>query len=65
MIKGLLKSKTAWFGFAVAALGFLETFDVTSIAAFIPDDVEPLLASFVGFVIVALRFVTTKPLDQK
>lgn len=61
----MFKSKTILTGLAVAILGLLETFKITDFAAFIPDNLEPLVVSGIGFLIVVLRFMTVKPVSEK
>ncbi len=61
----MFKSKTILFGLAVALIGFLEAFKITDVAQYIPDNLEPLVVSGVGFVVVILRFMTTQPLSEK
>jgi len=60
-----LKSKTILFGVLTAILGFLETLNITDFAAFIPDNLEALVVSGIGFVVVLLRLVTTQPVKDK
>jgi len=60
-----LKSKTILSGAAVAILGLLEAFKITDFAAYIPDHLEPLVVSGVGFLMVALRLITIKPVSEK
>lgn len=60
-----LKSKTIWTGASVALLGLLEAFKITDFAAFIPDNLEPLVVSGIGFLIVVLRLMTTQPISEK
>ena len=55
--KGILKSKTMWFGLAIAILPFLESFgEYTS---------NPQILTIIGLVIMGLRYVTNKPLSVK
>lgn len=61
----MFKSKTIWAGGIAAILGLLETFKITDFAAYIPDQYEPLVVSGIGFLMVVLRFATTKPLSEK
>lgn len=61
----MLKSKTIWSGLIIAVLGFLEAFNITDFAAYIPDNLEPLVVSGVGFLMVVLRFLTTQPVAEK
>jgi hypothetical protein len=51
--------KTIIFGALVALLGFLEGFDITHFAQYIPDAYEPLVLSGIGFIVVVLRFFTS------
>lgn len=60
-----IKSKTNGFGIALILLGVLEKFDITKIEAFIPDAYEPLIVSAIGFIVVVLRLLTTKPISEK
>lgn len=57
--------KTLIAGGAVALLGLLETFDITNILGFIPDQYDPLVISGVGFLMVVLRLITTSPVGKK
>lgn len=57
--------KTLIVGAAVAVLGVLETFDVTNILDFIPDQYDPLVVSGVGFLMIVLRLVTKGPVGGK
>lgn len=57
--------KTIFAGLAVTVLGFLETFNVTDVLGFIPDQYDPLVISGAGFLMVVLRLVTNSPVGQK
>lgn len=57
--------KTLIIGGAIAILGVLETFDVTNILGYIPDQYDPLVVSGVGFLMVVLRFLTNSPVGKK
>ena len=62
MLQGALKSKTVWAGVAVAALSALPSgLNGAGLSAGELGVVGPLL----GLLMVWLRSVTTKPLDQK
>ena len=57
---GALKSKTVWFGIATSAWGLVQIFIQAG------DFSREALVSLVsGIVIIVLRAVTTKPLDEK
>jgi len=60
-----LKSKTILAGLAVALLGFLQGFNIADFAALIPDHLEPLVVSGVGFLMIVLRLMTTQPVSDK
>lgn len=60
-----LKSKTILTGLAVSVLGLLEGFDITNFATLIPDNLEPLVVSGVGFLMVVLRLLTVEPVSEK
>lgn len=57
--------KSVLFGIALVVLGVLEKFNITDFAAYIPDQYEPLLVSFIGTVVVVLRLLTTTPVGKK
>lgn len=61
MLKGY---KTIIIGALATVLGFLETFDVTHILDFVPDQYDPLMVSGIGFVMVLLRLVTKTPVGK-
>jgi hypothetical protein len=65
IIKQAVKSKLVMFGSVTAVLGLLEAFDITKFAQYIPDQYEPLIVSFIGFVVVVLRYFTTLPVSKK
>lgn len=51
--KSVLKSKTVWIGLAIAILPWLES--VQEMAT------SPGTISIIGLIVIALRFLTTKP----
>lgn len=57
--------KTILFSLMVTVLGFLEAFDITQFADFIPDNYEPLALSLIGVIVAVLRLVTKTPVGQK
>lgn len=61
MLKKALKSKTVWYGIAIAVLSVLQGF-----IGYIPS---PLMQAMTGCLvasgIVVLRFITTQPLTEK
>lgn len=66
-VRGSLWSKTVWFGFALAALGYAQASrdDVQAYVNLLPEELRPFVWPTIGFIVVWLRFVTTQPLEQK
>lgn len=64
-LKGSLYSKSAWLGLLITSLGLLEQFYPTLISQLIPNEYAGMVASLFGIIIWLLRWVTTKPLDEK
>lgn len=61
-VQGNLRSKTAWFGTVVAALGAAQQ---TGVLDLIPQGKQGLVLSLVGFATVFLRNITTQPVEDK
>lgn len=57
--------KTILFSLVVTVLGFLEAFDVTQFAQYIPDNYEPLAISVIGVIVAVLRLITKTPVGKK
>ena len=63
-IKKAWKSKTIAFGFLLALFSFAQD-HLHTLQSYISPKVYPFLTFGVGIVVVASRFVTTKPLEDK
>jgi hypothetical protein len=62
-LKGALKSKTVWFGMAIAALSWLQQF-VGTLEGLTPEQVT-IIGSGIGTVVIWLRLITNASLTQK
>lgn len=62
-IKGALKSKTIWFGMAIAALSWLQQ-ALPGVEGLSPEGVS-ILGSLIGAGILALRVITVESLASK
>lgn len=62
-LKGAFKSRTVWFGMAVAALSWLQQ-ALPGMEGLSPVGVT-IIGTFVSAGIVALRAVTVEPLENK
>jgi len=62
-LKGALKSKTVWFGMAIAALSWLQQF-VGTLEGLTPEQVT-IIGSGIGTVVIWLRLITNASLAQK
>jgi hypothetical protein len=62
-LKGALKSKTVWFGMAVAALSWLQQF-VGTLEGLSPEQVS-LIGTGIGSIVIWLRLVTNVSLTEK
>lgn len=58
ILKGAVKSKTVWFGLAVAVLSWVQS---------IGGDIglSPEAGTIIGAIIIGLRAITNQPLAQK
>lgn len=63
-VKGLIKSKTSWFGVALLILGFLEQ-NQQLLATVVPTEYFGVFMSGVGFLTILLRTVTTTSVVEK
>ena len=61
---GLLTSKTAIVGLLVAILGFVQD-QQALITELIGENAMGKVMSAVGFLMIVLRYFTSKPLDEK
>lgn len=62
-LKGALKSKTIWFGMAIAALSWLQQ-ALPGVEGLSPEGVS-IVGSVIGFAILGLRVLTTTSLAEK
>ena len=62
-LKGAFKSKTVWFGMAIAALSWLQQF-LGTLEGLTPEQVT-LIGSGIGTIVIWLRLVTTVSLTEK
>ncbi len=63
-IRGATRSKTAWFGLALAVLGVVQA-HLDVFGQFLSPAAQGLLTVGVGVAVVVLRWVTTDGLDEK
>ena len=61
---GSLKSKTQWFGLVLIVLGALQQ-NMDTVTAVIGEGNVGVFTSVVGSIVMFLRFITTKPLNEK
>lgn len=64
ILRGSLKSKTMWLGFAVSAMGYVQT-NIDVISQFIPQKYIGLVTVMLGLLIMAARYVTDESLSDK
>jgi Sec-independent protein secretion pathway component TatC len=64
-LRGSLYSRSVWFGVIVAVLGLIEQASPTLISQLIPADYAGAVTALFGLAVWALRWVTTKPLEDK
>lgn len=62
--RGALRSKTVWFGTALAVLGFVQQ-SLPDMQAQIPEQLYGWVAMAIGAVVVGLRYVTGETLEDK
>lgn len=62
-LKGAMKSKTIWFGMAIAALSWLQQ-AIPGVEGLSPEAIS-IVGSLVGTVILALRVMTVESLADK
>ena len=62
-LKGAVKSKTIWFGMAIAALSWLQQ-ALPGVEGLSPEGVA-IVGSLVGTAVLALRVLTVESLSQK
>ena len=63
-LKRAWKSKTVAFGLLLTLFSYAED-HLHSLQAYIPPKIYPLVTFIIGMIVLALRFVTTKPLEDK
>lgn len=64
MLSGLIKSKTAWFGFLVSIVGFFQA-QTDFFKAVLPEKYYGYFVSALGVAVIALRLVTTESIADK
>lgn len=64
VVKGSLKSKTVWFGYALIVLPFFQS-EWKTWEGLVPEALRPYLLSLVGLAVVVLRYYTTTSLAEK
>lgn len=62
-LKGAVKSKTIWFGMAIAALSWLQQ-ALPGVEGLSPEGIS-IVGSFIGVAILTLRALTVESLSQK
>jgi len=60
----MMKSRTMWFSFALVVVGALAD-NLPALQAFINPQVYAYTLVTIGIICAILRFLTTKPLDEK
>ena len=63
-IKGALRSKTIWFGFAMM-LGTWLSNNTDLLVGLVPEQYSDLCGYAIGIAIWVLRYLTTQPLEEK
>ena len=63
-LTGATKSKTSWFGFFLILFSALEA-QTGIVRSITPDAYEPLVLGAVGFIVICLRWVTTRSLEER
>jgi hypothetical protein len=63
VILGAMKSKTIWLGAAVAALSWLQNF-ILGVEGLTADQITGL-GTFIGSLIIWIRFMTSQSLQEK
>jgi hypothetical protein len=62
LIQGNLKSKTSWFGLVLVLIGAAEQ---SGLLELIPDEYKGAALSFIGFVTLVLRNLSTDSIADK
>lgn len=60
----MVKSKTMWFSLLLVIFGALMD-NITVLQSVIPSQYYGLVLAGIGIIVAVLRFLTTKPLDEK
>lgn len=61
-VKGAKRSKTVWYGLALAMTGFVEA-RFSTLEHLVPQEYRGLVLMGIGLLVVYLRFLTTAPLE--